>query len=134
MNNVTTNQRSWILALLCVALSAASMQALADSCDLERGAKAATKCTACHALDSVENRVGPSLLGVVGRKIASYEGFRYSRALRQIDGTWSEAQLDRFLRKPQEYARGTSMAFGGLPKEQERADIICFLGGNNRLQ
>lgn len=114
-----------VAALLGLAL-AASVQA-DDSCDVAAGAVAANKCVACHSLDTPENRVGPSLQGIYGRKIAGYEGFSYSRALRNIEGEWTAEELDAYLLKPQEYARGTSMAFGGLRKEQERADLICFL-------
>jgi len=112
-------------ALLLFA-SAVSTRA-GDNCDVEAGALAATKCVACHALDTPDNRVGPSLHGVYGRKIAGYEGFGYSRALRKLEGVWTEEDLDKFLLKPQAYARGTSMAFGGLQKDQERSDLICFL-------
>lgn len=98
-----------------------------DNCDVVAGAQATIKCVACHSLDTSENGVGPSLQGVYGRKIAAYEGFRYSRALRKIEGEWTAEELDKFLLKPQAYAPGTRMAFGGLQKDQERADVICFL-------
>ncbi|MFC4349182.1 c-type cytochrome [Kordiimonas lipolytica] len=98
-----------------------------ESCDVVAGEQAAKKCVACHALDTDENKVGPSLKGVYGRTIASYEGFRFSRALSKVEGEWTEEELDKFLLKPQAYARGTSMGFGGLRKEQERADVICYL-------
>lgn len=111
--------------LLCMALTLGARAG--DSCDVAAGAQAATKCVACHALDTPDNRVGPSLHGVYGREIAAYEGFGYSRALRKLEGTWTAEELDKFLLKPQDYARGTSMAFGGLQKDQERADVICFL-------
>ena len=128
------------LAFLFLVLAVAARAS--DNCDVVAGAQATIKgaqatikgaqatikkCVACHSLDTSENGVGPSLQGVYGRKIAAYEGFRYSRALRKIEGEWTAEELDKFLLNPQTYAPGTRMAFGGLQKDQERADVICFL-------
>ncbi len=70
--------------------------------------------------------VGPNLYGVVGRKIASVEGFNYT-GLKGKDGTWDYATLDVWLTNPQAFAPGTTMAFPGFPEAKKRADVIAFL-------
>jgi len=65
---------------------------------------------------------------VVGRKIASVEGFNYSPALKAHAGeVWSYENLNHWITNPQAFASGTTMAFPGLPDAQQRADVIAFL-------
>ena len=72
--------------------------------------------------------MGPNLHNVVGRKIASVEGFNYSPALNAKSGeTWTYEHLDAMIHKPAEFAPGTLMAFPGLPDAQQRADVLLFL-------
>jgi len=57
-------------------------------------------CMACHALDA-ENRVGPSLKGVIGRPVASVPGFVYSDAMaRDRKSVWTEARIKSYLMGP----------------------------------
>ncbi len=84
------------------------------------------KCAACHKLDGA-NGVGPHLDGVLGRPIASVDGFNYSAALAGIDANWDPEHLYAFLQSPKGYAPGTAMAFAGLPKSEDRANLIAFL-------
>lgn len=86
------------------------------------------QCFTCHTIDKGgPNKVGPNQWGVVGRKIASHEGFSYSSALQAKDGVWTYENIDHMIFKPQAFVRGTKMAFAGLPKEQDRADVIAYL-------
>jgi cytochrome c len=86
------------------------------------------QCFTCHTIDKGgPNKVGPNQWGIVGRKKASHEGFSYSSALQAKGGDWSYEDLNHMIFKPQAYVRGTKMAFAGLPKEQERADVIAYL-------
>lgn len=120
----------WIrsVALTTALAIAGGMPAIAADCNVEHGAEVAKKCVACHAVgDDAVSKVGPPLIGVVGRQAASYPDFKYSRALRAIETAWTAEELDKFIAAPQKYARGTSMAFAGLRKAEERADLICFL-------
>ncbi|WP_353476476.1 cytochrome c family protein (plasmid) [Salipiger sp. H15] len=117
-----------LAAGLILALSAG--MALAEG-DAAKGEKIFRKCQACHMVgEGAENRVGPVLTGVVGRPIASVEGFDYSdglKALAAADGTWTPEELASFLEKPKDFAKGTKMSFPGLRKEDERADVIAYL-------
>ena len=86
------------------------------------------QCFTCHTVDKGgPNKVGPNLWGVVERKKASHEGFSYSSGLQGKGGDWSYEDIDHMIFKPQAFARGTKMAFAGLAKAQDRADVIAYL-------
>jgi cytochrome c len=96
--------------------------------DVDAGAKDARKCAACHSFEEGgPAKIGPPLWGVVGRDIASVDGFSYSDAMKEKEGAWDYQKLDSFLIKPREWAPGTKMAFAGLAKPEERADVILYL-------
>ena len=95
--------------------------------DLDEGAKAARKCAACHSFEEGgANKIGPPLWDIVGREIAALD-FAYSDALAGKVGSWDYQALDGFLAEPREWAPGTKMAFAGLRKPEERADVILYL-------
>nr|WP_232897358.1 cytochrome c family protein [Pontibaca salina] len=97
------------------------------SADLKKGERAFKKCAACHKLEEGRNGVGPYLNGVVGRPVASAEGFNYSGAMKEYGGDWTPERLDEFLTKPRDVVPGTSMSFAGLAKEDERINVIGYL-------
>ncbi|MDN5787530.1 cytochrome c family protein [Pseudorhodobacter sp.] len=97
------------------------------SADPAAGEKVFGKCKACHKVDGT-NGTGPHLNGVVDRQKAHVDGFGYSDALKGMaDQTWTPENLNAFLTSPKAYAPGTKMSFAGLPKEQDRANIIAWL-------
>jgi cytochrome c len=96
--------------------------------DIDRGAKTFKKCATCHSIGKGEAaKVGPNLYGVVGRKRGSFAGFSYSEAMKAKGGNWDSESVNSFITKPKEYLPGTKMAFAGLKKPQDRADVILFL-------
>lgn len=97
------------------------------SADAAAGEKVFGKCKACHKLDGGDG-TGPHLNGVVNRAKASIAGFGYSEALVAMAGdAWSPENLNGFLINPKGYAPGTKMAFAGLPKVEDRANVIAYL-------
>jgi cytochrome c len=64
---------------------------------------------------------------VLGREIASHEGFSYSSALAEKEGTWDYEALDAYLADPRGWAPGNKMAFAGVKKPEDRADVILYL-------
>lgn len=102
----------------------AAMVAAADPAD---GEKVYRQCKACHVADAETNRVGPHLVGVVGREVAAVEGFSYSDALTGLGGEWTLERLDAWLEKPRDFAPGNKMTFSGLRKEEQRASVIAYL-------
>jgi len=102
------------------------------SADVGRGENAAKKCVACHTFGKGEpNRVGPNLWGVVGRPKASEAGFNYSAAMKAQKGDWTPDDLDKYLLNPKAMVPGTNMAFAGIPRGKERADVITYMNGKS---
>lgn len=83
-------------------------------------------CESCHSLEKGQNKIGPSLFSIHGRKSALAEGYSYSATLRQLDLTWADANLDAYLTDAQKYAPGAKMWLK-LPDTRTRKDIIGFL-------
>jgi cytochrome c len=103
--------------------------ALADG-DAVKGEQSFKKCMACHSASDKTNKVGPYLFGVVGRKVASVDGYTYSDSMKAYAATgavWDEKSLDTYLAAPKSVVALTKMAFGGVKDEKERADIISYL-------
>jgi cytochrome c len=94
----------------------------------ERGQAATKPCETCHTFDKGgQNRVGPNLWGVVGRDLASEQGFNYSAAMKSKGGKWSFEELDKFLANPRRDIPGTAMTFAGIERDRQRADVIAYL-------
>lgn len=102
---------------------------LLASADADRGERAFKgKCTTCHTIESGgANGTGPNLHNVVGADKAAHPGFAYSSALSGMEGTWTYENLNEWLYNPASYARGTTMAFAGLRRDEERMDVIAYL-------
>lgn len=99
-----------------------------NAADLEAGKKVFKKCKSCHTLEKgASHKVGPNLWGVLGRDVATHDGFKYSKAMKNYAGVWSAERLVKFLTKPKSEIKGTKMSFGGLKKEADRANIIAYL-------
>ena len=98
--------------------------------DAAAGEKVFGKCKACHKLDGSDG-TGPHLNGVVNRAKASVAGFGYSDGLVAMAAdSWTPENLDIFLTNPKAYVAGTKMSFAGLPKVEDRANLIKYLEAN----
>jgi cytochrome c len=98
--------------------------------DAAEGEKVFKKCMVCHTAVDATNKVGPSLKGIVGRKAASVEGFKYSPAMlaKAAEGVvWDEATLTTYLPDPKAFVPGTKMTFPGLKNPQDVVNVIAYL-------
>jgi cytochrome c len=102
---------------------------LMDKADAAKGQKIVEVCKQCHTFDKGgANKIGPNLFGVMSEKIAQVPGYTFSSALlADKDQKWDPEKLNVWLYKPQQFAKGTKMTFAGLPKAQDRADVIAYL-------
>jgi cytochrome c len=92
------------------------------------GTFARTLCGSCHTFEEGGAALtGPNLYNVVGRPVASFSGFAYSPAMQGHGGDWTYEALWAFLENPQRNVSGTAMTFAGLPREDQRANVIAFL-------
>ena len=116
-------------AVTAVALSTAASAAPAAMPvgNAVAGAKVFNQCKVCHVVEKGVNRVGPSLHGVVGRKSGQMAGYKYSAANLKSAAVWTPATLFAYLEAPMKFMPGTKMAFAGLKKPQDRADVIAYL-------
>ncbi|MDO6964297.1 c-type cytochrome [Rhizobium alvei] len=98
--------------------------------DAKAGATVFKKCMACHTATEAKNKVGPALVGVVGRKVATEAGFKYSPAMIEYgaDGkVWDEANLTAYLADPKKAVPKNKMAFVGLKKPEDIVNVITYL-------
>jgi len=96
--------------------------------DVKKGEQDAHICTTCHNLEKgAGSKIGPPLWGVVGRQIASVEGFSYSDSLKSVHGDWTYDKLNEMITNPKSVAPGTKMTFLGEKGAQKRADILAYL-------
>lgn len=98
--------------------------------DAGAGEKVFARCKACHASDTDQNKVGPTLKGLIGRTAGTLDGFRYSAAMADAGKgglVWDEAALTTYLHDPRDVVKGTKMAFVGLKADKDVADVIAYL-------
>ncbi|HEY6383975.1 MAG TPA: c-type cytochrome [Pseudolabrys sp.] len=85
-------------------------------------------CRTCHSIREGENRLGPHMRGIIGRKAGSLPDYSYSSAMKGADFVWDENNLDRFIEKPDETVPGNTMKpYGGLPSAESRAKLVAYL-------
>lgn len=124
--------RAAVLLISCVASVAALAQVSAGrdwvsppAGDAQKGASLYQQyCTDCHAIDS--NKIGPAHRGVVGRRVGSLPGYKYSNELASSRLRWTPQTLNKWLGDPEELISGQRMGFS-IESEQERADLIAYL-------
>jgi cytochrome c len=113
--------RQSIASVILVALSAIP----AVAADAEHGKALYQACIACHS--ERPDALGPSLKGVVGRKSAALEDFRYSNPMQRANLVWDEDNLRAYIKDPQAKVRGNRMPYGGVTEPKDIDDIIAYL-------
>lgn len=95
--------------------------------DAAAGKVVFARCAICHSVVAGQNKIGPSLAGVVGRKSGSLPNFAYSPAMKAANLSWTPDNLDAYLANPRAKVPGNRMIFAGLPKPADRANVIAYL-------
>jgi cytochrome c len=117
---------AFLLAISATSLLVSHAQAQ----DAAAGEKVFTQCKACHVADKDENRVGPSLMNVIGRTAGTHPNYQYSPAMKEAGQkglVWSNDTLTQYLKNPRAMVKGTKMAFAGLKNDTDIANVIAYL-------
>ena len=117
----------YLVGLAIIAAVGLTASAARADGDPALGKTAFNKCAACHSIKEGENKIGPSLHGIVGRPAHSVQGFSYSDPMKAYNVTWDAQTLDHYLADPRGTVPGTKMIFPGLKKDDERANVIAYL-------
>ena len=111
----------------CFLVSSGLISAGAHAGNAAAGKKVFKKCKACHYAAKDKNKTGPHLVNLIGREAGTVEGYKYSKAMKSSGIVWDEDTLTAYLRAPKKYLKGTKMAFAGLRKDADIANVIAYL-------
>lgn len=118
-----------LLKGICVAVILLGTNSVAQAGDADAGSKVFRKCAACHNAEEPKNKVGPHLVGIIERPIASLEDYKYSKAMiafAEADKVWNEELMREYFAAPRAVVRGTRMAFVGLKKQKDLDNLIAY--------
>ena len=116
--------------LLATVVVLASLPALAG--DPKAGAQVFKKCQACHAVgEGAKNKVGPELNGIFGRPAGSIPDYNYSDAMKNSGIVWTPEVFAEYIKNPRAMVPGTAMAFAGLKKDADIANVSAYLAQFN---
>ena len=116
--------------MACLLLSSsASSQTPTQGADAAAGQQAFNNaCRTCHTVKEGDNRQGPNLHRIIGRKAGSLPGYGYSSAMKEAGFAWDADKLERFMANPDAVVSGNTMKpYSGLASADDRAKIIAFL-------
>lgn len=118
-----------MIAIASILILSSADVALAEG-DAALGKRVFNKCKACHSLKEGGRKIGPSLWAVLGRKAGTVEGYRYSRAFVASNVVWGSETIAKFLKAPKKFVKGNKMAFPGLRKPKDIANVLAYIGAN----
>ena len=128
------NEMGWVAVLsgityLVLSAISASEELVSKNADVTPGQLVFNNvCRTCHSIREGDNRLGPHMRGIIGRKAGSLPNYSYSSAMRGANFVWDEENLDRFVANPDETVPGNSMKpYGGLASAESRGRLIAFL-------
>jgi cytochrome c len=124
--------RRFVTIAAVAAAVAGWAQAASAAGDAANGEKIFKKCATCHGIGDTKKPVGPNLTGVIGRTAGTQADFvdKYSKAMKEAGAAglvWTEAEIDVYITDPKKKVPGNKMAFPGLKKPEERADVIAYI-------
>ena len=114
-----------LAAVVCASTAVILSKAEAAG-DAAAGEHVFARCIVCHSSKAGENKIGPTLAGVFGRKSGSAPGYSYSTALKSAGITWDDQELDKYLANPLADIHGTKMVIS-VPNAEDRENVIAYL-------
>jgi len=119
------------LIIFCLTIfSILTLAPASHAADIENGKIVFKRCAACHNADKPDNRIGPTLQGIIGRRAGTLQGYRYSPAMvnaGQNGLIWNRETLITYLHNPQGMVKGTRMASIRLNNDSDIDDLIAYL-------
>lgn len=114
--------------IVFAALAFLAFEGAAIAQDVAAGEKVFIKCKACHQIgETAKNAVGPELNGLIGRHSGAVDGFNYSAGMKNSNLQWTEENLSEYLKSPKQKVPGNKMAFVGLNKPEDIANVLAYL-------
>ncbi|WP_307269175.1 c-type cytochrome [Labrys wisconsinensis] len=114
--------------IVFAALAFLAFEGAARAQDVAAGEKVFIKCKACHQIgETAKNAVGPELNGLIGRHSGAVDGFNYSAGMKNSNLQWTEENLSEYLKSPKQKVPGNKMAFVGLNKPEDIANVLAYL-------
>ena len=112
--------------LIAATMIACSTPVIAQ--DVDAGERSFRKCTPCHAIgEGAQNKLGPLLNGLDGRKSGTIEGYNYTEANKNSGIVWNDASFGEYILDPKAKIPSTKMVFPGIKNEKERGDLWAYL-------
>ena len=118
-----------IVKSMAVIAVAGMLASQAEAADAKNGATVFQRCAICHAnTKGAPAKIGPDLFGIVGRKAGTMPNFSYSAAMKGSGITWTPEKLTAYVQHPQAVVPGNRMAFAGVTRPADAADLVAYLG------
>lgn len=98
--------------------------------NLERGAQIFKRCASCHFIQNSQNKIGPSLHSIIGRRAGAISNYNYSPAMKAAGENgliWTKENLENYLQNPRNMIKGTKMAAIKIGNLQDLADLLAYL-------
>ncbi|OAF11017.1 cytochrome C [Bradyrhizobium centrolobii] len=136
-----TSRNRWVRLIAAVGLTwllsaLASVAQQSSSATSDEAAHQAfnNSCRTCHSVKEGDNRLGPNLNRIVGRKAGSLPNYNYSPAMKDAGFVWDKDRLARFIVKPDEVVSGNKMEpYGGISPD-EAAKVVAYLQSTSGTQ
>lgn len=114
--------------LIMAAALIAAWAGTARAQDVAKGERSFNKCLPCHAIGpDAQNKIGPVLNGLEGRKSGTVPNFSYSDANKNSGIVWDEASFKDYIKDPKAKIPDTKMIFAGVNNPQEINDLWAYI-------
>jgi cytochrome c len=114
------------LIVTTVMITVSSVPGMAQ--DAQKGKAVFNICLACHAIGpGAQNKIGPELNGLDGRKAGTVPNFDYSNANKNSGIVWNEATFEDYIKNPAAKVPDTKMIFPGIKNEQQAKDLWAYI-------